>query len=476
VKAGADVVLVSGHSGGTGASPLSSIKNAGVPWELGLAETQQTLLLNGLRDRVRLRTDGGFQTGRDVVVAALLGADEYSFGTAAVVAEGCLMARACHNNTCPVGIATQKPELRAKFPGTPEHVMHFFFHLAEEVRELLAELGARSLDDIVGRSELLEQVVTGHARADQLDLEAMLVSPALKGDLTRWSGEHNTSIGTGTMNHARTLNERILDDMVPSLQTGEPVQHFYAISNTDRTVGATLAGVIAQRELQLAPGTVTLSFCGNAGQSFGAFAMTGMRLELAGDANDYVGKGLGGGEIAIRPPEEGRYTAADSPILGNTALYGATGGALWAAGRAGERFAVRNSGALAVVEGLGDHGCEYMTGGLVAVLGTTGRNFGAGMTGGRAYVLDEAGDFEQRLNTDLVRAERLDEAWQEDELRWLIEQHVAQTESARGRALLANWETVRERFRHVVPHAVPAAPFTLPTLRVDAQVTAGVPA
>ncbi len=464
VKAGADIVLISGHSGGTGASPLSSIKNAGVAWELGLAETQQTLLLNGLRDRVRVRVDGGFQTGRDVIIAALLGADEYSFGTAAVVAEGCLMARACHNNTCPVGIATQREELRAKFPGTPEHVMHFFLHLVEEVRELLAALGARSLDEIIGRSELLRQITTGHARADQLDLAALLVSPAGPGDLTRWDGARRcTEVGY--------LNARILADAQPALEHGVAVHLAYPINNTDRTVGATLAGVIAQRELQLPPDTIDLTFWGSAGQSFGAFAAEGMRLILHGDANDYVGKGLGGGEIIVRPPEGMRYRACESTIMGNTVLYGATGGALWAAGQAGERFAVRNSGALAVVEGVGDHGCEYMTGGLVVVLGRTGRNFGAGMSGGRAYVLDEAGDFERRINPEMIRIETLSD-WQADELRVLIEQHVALTGSQRGQELLARWNEVRDRFWHVVPHAVAPAPIPLRARRPVEQALA----
>jgi glutamate synthase (ferredoxin) len=451
VKAGADVVLISGHAGGTGASPLSSIKNAGVAWELGLAETQQTLLLNGLRDRVRLRTDGTLQTGRDVVIAALLGADEFAFGTAALVAEGCLMARACHNNTCPVGIATQKPELRAKFPGTPEHVIHFFEHLAEEVRELLAELGARSLDEMIGRAELLYQIQSGYQRADQLDLSAMLVSPYGSDALTRWSGERSQT-------QVADLNARLLDDALPALLDGQPVRHVYPITNTDRSVGATLAGAIARRSIELPPDTIELTFIGSAGQSFGAFAMTGMRLDLLGDANDYVGKGLGGGELIVRPPENARYVAADSTIIGNTALYGATGGSLWAAGQAGERFAVRNSGAIAVVEGVGDHGCEYMTGGLVVVLGPTGRNFAAGMTGGRAYVLDLAGDFPRRLNAELVRIERLAEDWQIDELRFLIAQHVARTDSARGQNLLDNWRELREHFWHVVPNAVRPTP------------------
>jgi glutamate synthase (ferredoxin) len=455
VKAGADVVMISGHSGGTGASPLSSIKNAGVAWELGLAETQQTLLLNGLRDRVKLRVDGGLQTGRDVIIAALLGADEFAFGTAALVAEGCLMARACHNNTCPVGIATQKPELRAKFPGTPEHVMHFFGHLAEEVRELLAELGARTLDEIIGRSDVLHQIPTGHQRADQLDLSAMLVRPYGPDILTRWNGTHApTAIGD--------LNARLVADATPALLDGQPVQHVYTITNNDRTVGATLAGTIAQRAIELASDTLDFTFIGSAGQSFGAFAAQGMRLELIGDANDYVGKGLGGGEIIIRPPEDARYTAADSPIMGNTVLYGATGGALWAAGQAGERFAVRNSGALAVVEGIGDHGCEYMTGGLVVVLGPTGRNFAAGMTGGRAYVFDPSGAFPHQPNTELVRVEPLVEGWQGEEVRTLIEHHVVKTGSAHGQDLLARWHEVQDCFWHVVPRSITATPLVIP--------------
>ncbi|WP_026370661.1 glutamate synthase large subunit [Kallotenue papyrolyticum] len=462
VKAGADVVHISGHSGGTGASPLSSIKNAGIAWELGLAETQQTLLLNGLRDRVRVRVDGGFQTGRDVIIAALLGADEYSFGTAAVVAEGCLMARTCHTNNCPVGIASQRPELRAKFPGTPENVMHFFLHLAEEVRELLAALGARTLDEIIGRVELLEQITTGETRADQLDLSPLLVSPAAPDDLRRWSGARRSA-------EVGYLNARIVDDVLDALEQGQPIQLTYPIANTDRTVGATLAGEIARRDLRLAPDTIELIFHGSAGQSFGAFATQGMRLILWGDANDYVGKGLGGGEIIVRPPEGVRYRAAESTIMGNTVLYGATGGALWAAGQAGERFAVRNSGALAVVEGIGDHGCEYMTGGLVVVLGPTGRNFGAGMSGGRAYVLDERGDFLTRINPDMIRVEALSEDWQFDELRALIEQHVLLTGSRRGQELLQQWASVRQRFWHVIPTAITPTPLLLRERRAVEQ-------
>jgi glutamate synthase (ferredoxin) len=353
--------------------------------------------------------------------------------------------------------------LRAKFPGTPEHVIHFFGHLAEEVREILAELGAHSLDEIIGRSDLLGQVTTGHERADQLDLSALLVSPSGPDDLTRWSGARLTyTVGE--------LNARILGDIVPLLGQDMAVQRAYPITNIDRTIGAGLAGEIAQRKLQLHPGAIELSFVGSAGQSFGAFAINGIRLDLEGEANDYVGKGLGGGEIIVRPPSTARYNAAHSTIIGNTVLYGATAGALWAAGQAGERFAVRNSGALAVVEGVGDHGCEYMTGGLVVVLGATGRNFGAGMSGGRAYIYDTNGDFPTRINPDMVAAEPLSEDWQVDELRVLVEQHVERTGSTQGQEILAHWEQARHQFWHVVPRSVVASPVTLPMNRVADRV------
>jgi len=403
-KGGADVILISGHSGGTGASPLSSIKNAGVNWELGLSEAQQTLVLNGLRGRVRLRADGGLKTGRDVVMAALLGADEYSFGTAALVAEGCVMARTCHSNNCPVGIATQRPELRAKFTGTPEQVIHFLLHVAQEVRELLARLGARTLDEVIGRTDLLHQVRRGVAESDRVDLSALLERLDQPGDAIRnieaWNGRVTTS----------ELNLQILHDAAPALEHGQTVELEYPIVNCDRTVGATLAGAIGARygDAGLPEGTITLRYIGSAGQSFGAFQARGVRSLLVGEANDYVGKGMAGGEIIVRLRPEARYVSHENTIIGNTVLYGATGGALYAAGRAGERFAVRNSGAVAVIEGLGDHGCEYMTGGVVLVLGATGRNFAAGMTGGLAYVFDEDGSFATRCNTEMVELGAVD--------------------------------------------------------------------
>jgi glutamate synthase (ferredoxin) len=449
-KGGADVILISGHSGGTGASPLSSIKNAGVNWELGLAEAQQTLVLNGLRGRVRLRADGGLKTGRDVVMAALLGADEFSFGTAALVAEGCVMARTCHSNNCPVGIATQRPELRAKFDGTPEQVTHFFLHLAQEVREILAALGARRLDEIVGRSDLLRQVKRGHAEADRLGLAPLLERVDHQGEpirnLQRWNGR--VSVGE--------LNLQLLDDAMPvfenAAQLKTPLELSYTITNVDRTIGATLSGAIGARHgtAGLPEGTIAIRFTGSAGQSFGAFLAPGVRLRLEGEANDYVGKGMGGGEIVVRPAAAARYATHENTILGNTCLYGATGGALYAAGRAGERFGVRNSGAVAVVEGVGDHGCEYMTGGVALVLGATGRNFAAGMTGGLAYAFDEAGDFPLRCNAELVTLGRL-ETGDEVNVRALLIQHHELTGSPRAADLLERWHAARAQFWRIVP-------------------------
>ena len=442
VKGGADVVLISGHGGGTGASPLSSIKNVGLPWEIGLAETQQTLMLNNLRERVRLRADGGLRTGRDVVLAALLGADEFSFGTAALIAEGCVMARACHNNTCPVGIATQRPELRAKFPGSAEHVMAFMRYIAAHVRELLAQLGARRLDDVIGRVELLHQRTTGEPDHDALDLSALLgVSPSSGGRC--WNG----IIQPKTTD---SLNQRLVDTVLANMDVGDEIEIRTRITNQNRTTGATLAGALtlAGRATE-----VNLHFTGSAGQSFGAFAIHGMHMILLGDANDYVGKGLAGGELVIRPPDAAQYAPHEATIMGNTALYGATGGHVWAAGGAGERFAVRNSGAVAVVEGIGDHGCEYMTGGTVVVLGATGRNFGAGMTGGSAFVYDPEGVFPTRLNGDLVDAERVASPLVADHVRSLIERHWQHTGSPRAAEILADWPTAQSAFWHVAPLA-----------------------
>ncbi len=447
-KGYADTILISGHAGGTGAAPLSSIKHVGVPWELGLAETQQTLVLNGLRDRVRLRADGGMKTGRDVVIAALLGADEYSFGTAALVAEGCIMARACHNNTCPVGIATQRLDLRAKFSGKPEMVMAFFRYLAQEVREILASLGLRSLEEAIGRSDLLRQRATGAEDADRLDMTPVISAAHLaSGAPRRHNGQVNAPPAAGV-----TLNDQIMHDTRAALAARGPVTLNYRVRNRDRSVGTRLAGAIGQLygDKGLPAGTITIQFRGSAGQSFGAFNAPGVNLLLTGEANDYVGKGMAGGAIVVAADPQARFAPHENVIAGNTLLYGATGGELYAAGQVGERFAVRNSGATAVVEGVGDHGCEYMTGGTVVILGATGRNFGAGMTGGIAYILDEAGSLERRHNPQLIELRTLttrDEA----RLQSLIKRHVELTGSSRGAEILARWEVYRGLFRVALP-------------------------
>ena len=455
-KAYADYVLISGHNGGTGASPLSSIKHAGSPWELGLAETQAILIENGLRHRIEVRTDGGLRTGRDVVVAALLGAEVYGFGTAALVAIGCAMARQCHLNSCPTGIATQRPELRAKFRGTPEQVVAYFTWIAEDVRRILAELGARSLDEIIGRVDLLERVDRPEVpRAQMLDLSALLALPPSSpgGESRRRTIERNDRPGV------ESLDEEILRVLGPRLENGRPFAGVYDIGNHHLTVGARIAGRIAQRHgsTGLPEGSVRLRFRGSAGQSFGAFLVRGVHLALEGEANDYVGKGLSGGEIVIRPFRDALYAGAthEHVILGNTALYGATAGMLFAAGRAGDRFAVRNAGAVAVIEGAGHHCCEYMTAGVVLVLGAVGRNFGAGMSNGVAYVLDETETFSARCNFDMVRVEPLAEA-DEPAVLELVRQHLAKTGSPRAREVLGAWDRYRLVVRKVVPHAAPA--------------------
>lgn len=449
-KGFADVVQISGHEGGTGASPLDSIKNAGLPWEVGLSEARRALSANGLRGRVRLRVDGGFKVGRDVVLAALLGADEFGFGTAALVALGCVMARQCHSNTCPVGIATQREDLRGKFPGTPERVEAYFRALAEDVRRQLAQLGARSLDEIVGRVDLLRvrDDVTLY-RAERLDLSEIL-RPA--------EGETRGSFADPLPVEGR-LNRLLVEQYRQTVEHGVPAEGHHPITNRDRTVGATLAGEIAQRwgEGGLPEGTLRLTFEGAAGQSFGAFCVPGMHLRLVGEANDYAGKGMSGGEIVIVPPAPLHRESWKHVIVGNTVLYGATGGVFFAAGRAGERFAVRNSGAVAVVEGAGDHCCEYMTGGVVVVLGPVGRNFGAGMTGGRAYVLDEAGVLDRQVNTDSVQTGPLAEE-EAEELRALLVRYHEATGSHRAQSLLRRWGRAVGQFRAVRPRSAAEVP------------------
>ena len=460
-KGYADVIQISGHEGGTGASPLSSIKNAGTPWELGLAETQHRLVENDLRERVVLRVDGGMRSGRDIVIAAMLGAEEYGFGTTAMVATGCIMARQCHLNTCPVGVATQDPALRAKYPGTPEMVVNFMLGVANEVRAILANLGHRSLNDVIGRPELLELAeLVNYPKAATLDLAEILSSADPTGKSPRYhTQERNDRVDT-------PLDDQILQDAAKAIENKEPIQLSYPILNTHRTVGAKLSGEIAFRygDTPLPKETIRCYFTGSAGQSFGAFCISGIQLVLTGEANDYVGKGMAGGELVIKPSSDARFATHENTIIGNTVLYGATSGTLYAAGRAGERFCVRNSGATAVVEGVGDHGCEYMTGGTVVILGDTGRNFGAGMTGGNAYILDENQQLEKMYNQQLIKLERISEKLDQDTLIGLIEKHFELTQSQRAKHILAEWDKFLPMFWKVVTPPPPPPP--TPTRRV----------
>jgi glutamate synthase (NADPH/NADH) large chain len=454
-KTRADLILISGDSGGTGASPLSSIMRAGSPWELGLAETQQTLVINGLRGRVRLQTDGQLKTGRDVVVAALLGADEFGFATAPLIVEGCVMMRKCHLNTCPVGIATQDAELRAKFAGQPEHVVNYFFFVAEEVRELLARLGFRTMDEMIGRTDLLRTLPpSDHDKARTLDLSALLhlATPAASARGGRVARRHVRSRQRHS-GEAGTLNTMLVELARPALERGEGVKATLSITNADRAVGATLSGEIARRygSVGLPDKTISFRFTGAAGQSFGAFAAHGLTLELEGEANDYLGKGLSGGRLILRHPRRAQFIPDETVLAGNTVLYGATSGEAYIAGVAGERFAVRNSGTIAVVEGVGDHGCEYMTGGTVVVLGRTGRNFAAGMSGGMAFVLDEFGEFEKQCNAAMVDLSQVTQRSDLELLRHLIEQHARYTGSARAKRELARWNVAQRHFIAVVP-------------------------
>ncbi|MDO8310230.1 MAG: glutamate synthase large subunit [Actinomycetota bacterium] len=443
-KAHADVILISGHDGGTGASPLTSLKHAGAPWELVLAETQQTLILNGLRDRVVVQTDGQLKTGRDVVIAALLGAEEFGFATAPLVVMGCVMMRVCHLDTCPVGVATQNPVLRERFTGKPEFVETFFEFIATEVRELLAALGLRSLDEAIGHAELIDATrAVDHWKASGLDLDPILHVPSVRADAPR---RHMVEQDHGL---DRALDQELIALCSPALESGEPVRANLPIRNVNRTVGTMLGSHVTRLHGGdgLPDGTIDLTFVGSAGQSFGAFLPPGITLRLEGDANDYVGKGLSGGRITIRPHRRARLVAHENIIAGNVIGYGATSGELFIRGRVGERFCVRNSGATAVVEGVGDHGLEYMTGGLVAVLGTTGRNLGAGMSGGIAYVLDL--DL-AKVNPEMVDLDPLDQQ-DVDELRELVSRHAEETDSERAAALLGDWPQAAARFTKVMP-------------------------
>ncbi|SHJ72061.1 glutamate synthase (NADPH/NADH) large chain [Rubritalea squalenifaciens DSM 18772] len=465
-KASADVILISGHDGGTGASPLSSTKHCGLPWELGLSEAQQTLLLNGLRNKVTLRTDGGLRTGKDIITAAILGAEEYNFGTIAMIAMGCVYVRKCHLNNCPVGVATTDPKWRAKFKGTPEQVINFFNAVSQEAREIMASLGVRKLDELIGHPGFLKQRhVPEHPKANMIDLGPVLkdVTP----ELSKISGtpvDQISRICTQERNDGLdkpALDLQILEDLKKELATDDfsalmdraPICLDYKVVNTDRNIGTRLSGRIAEvyGNTGLPCGTITLNISGSAGQSFGTFLAGGIHLNLVGEGNDYVGKGMAGGRITVRPVENHKFEAAKNSIVGNTCLYGATHGKLFVNGRAGERFCVRNSGAQAVVEGVGDHGCEYMTNGLTVILGKTGKNFGAGMSGGTAYVYDEDGRFQSRINTEMVAPLPIKRPEDIAECKALIEEHAELTGSSRAKELLADWENTVHKIVRVIP-------------------------
>jgi glutamate synthase (NADPH/NADH) large chain len=469
-KAKADHLVIAGHDGGTGASPLSSIKHTGTPWELGLSETQQTLVLNGLRGRVRVQADGQMKTGRDVAIAAMLGADEIGFATAPLVVEGCIMMRKCHLNTCPVGVATQDPVLRAKFSGKPEYVVNYFFFVAEEARQIMAQLGIRTYDELIGRVDLLDKSrAISHWKAQGLDFSRIFHQPEVAAGMPIKHAE--------TQDHGleKALDHKLIAQAKLALETGEKVSFISPVKNVNRTVGTMLSGEVAQRygHAGLPDDTIHIQLQGTAGQSVGSFLAHGITLDLVGGGNDYVGKGLSGGRIIVRPNTEFRGRAVDNIIIGNTVLYGAIAGEAFFNGVAGERFAVRNSGATAVVEGTGDHGCEYMTGGTVVVLGATGRNFAAGMSGGIAYVFDPDGDFVSKCNPAMVALEKIlpvaeqavlverslwhalvrDGEGLADEaiLKGLIERHFKYTGSTRARNMLDNWADTRSKFVKVFP-------------------------
>ena len=474
-KARADHITIAGYDGGTGASPLTSLKHAGSPWEMGLAETHQTLVMNNLRSRVALQVDGGIRTGRDVIVGALLGADEFGFATAPLIAAGCIMMRKCHLNTCPVGVATQDPVLRKRFKGAPEHVVNYFFYVAEEVRELMAQMGFRTLNEMIGRSDLLgKQQMIDCWKAQGLDFSKVFFKPNAAPEQIRWTQRQNHPIH-------EILDRKLIEQAEVALTARQQVRIETEIRNVDRSAGAMLSGRVAKNfgHKGLADDTIHVTLRGTAGQSFGAFLARGVTFDLIGDGNDYVGKGLSGGRIIIRPPENAAIVPSESIIVGNTVLYGAIEGECYFRGVAGERFAVRNSGAVAVVEGVGDHGCEYMTGGVVVVLGGTGRNFAAGMSGGVAYVLDEDQSFTARCNMSMVELEPVPEedelleklqhhggdlmhkglvdvladmtSHDEERLYQLIANHQHYTGSDRAAAILDNWTEYRPKFRKVMP-------------------------
>ena len=446
-KAEADVILISGHNGGTGASPATSIKFAGLPWEMGLTEAHQVLSMNNLRERITLRTDGGLRTGRDIVMAAMMGAEEFGIGTAALIAMGCIMVRQCQSNTCPVGVCTQDEQLREKFSGNADKVVNLITFYAQEVREILADIGARSIDEVLGRADLLSQVSRGADHLDDLDLNPLLISVDGADRINYNRDRERNSVPD-------TLDKEIVRDAARFLNDGEKMQLSYAVQNTHRTVGTRTSSHIVQNfgmRNSLQPDHLTVKLKGSAGQSLGAFAAPGLKIEVSGDANDYVGKGLSGGIIVVRPPMASPLKASDNTIIGNTVLYGATDGLLFAAGRAGERFAVRNSGAKVVVEGCGSNGCEYMTGGVAVVLGTIGANFGAGMTGGMAYIYDPNETAIELLNMDSLVTCRVGVSFWEEQLYALIQMHYKETSSQQAEELLQDWDTEKSKFLQICP-------------------------
>jgi len=447
-KAKADVILISGHDGGTGASPISSIKHAGLPWELGLAESHQTLVKNKLRSRVVVQADGQMKTGRDIAIAALLGAEEWGVATAALVVEGCIMMRKCHMNTCPVGVATQDPELRKRFTGNADHVVNFFRFMVQELREIMAELGFRTVNEMVGQVEHLEMRENiSHWKYSKLDLSPILYK--------------EPSFGTGLykmeeQDHGleNVLDWKLFEAAKPAIEKLDRVAVSFPVKNTDRTIGTILSNEITKKYKAdgLPDDTIHFNFNGTAGQSFGAFNTKGVTLELEGDANDYFGKGLSGARLIVYPPKEASYVPEENIIIGNVAFYGATSGESFIRGKAGERFCVRNSGAKVVVEGVGDHGCEYMTGGRVVVLGPTGRNFAAGMSGGIAYVLDESGEFVARCNRAMVELTAIDDATEIELVKNMIFRHAEYTGSRRATDILVSWDEMISKFVRVLPH------------------------
>jgi len=493
-KANADVIQISGNDGGTGASPLSSIKHAGCPWELGLAEAHSALLNNKLRDRVTIRVDGGIRTGRDVAIAAMMGAEEFGFGTIAMIAEGCVMARVCHLNTCPVGVTTQKEELRKKFPGTPQHVVNFFEFVAEETRQLMAHLGYSNFEDLIGRADLLKESETQKARVAKT--KNMNLAPFFSGvpntandrDFLRGTVEGGQKVMKEEIVHINGFSSHLDRELCANSDIKKVIKDnegeaavSMKIKNTDRSVCAMLAGDIARVHGNAGfKGKINLQLEGSAGQSFGAFVLPGLSVRLSGEANDYVGKGMNGGEIVVVPDKEASFVSADSSIVGNACLYGATGGDFHANGRAGERFGVRNSGAFAIAEGAGDHCCEYMTGGAVVILGTVGRNVGAGMTGGLGYFYDIDGTFPEKVNGEIVKMQRLATAEAESTLKHMIERHFELTGSERAEDILNNWDKAKEKFWQIYPPAEAETPmvkqkdvFATTDLRVSASAPSG---